>query len=289
MLGRAEKFSQLYLIGDLPENKIKADKEALKQLEKLKSKSVNENPSVWEKKFDESLKVCYHNIHLLKDKLEDILDDPIFPFSDLLIFGETWLQPHEELDLKAVLPIYNKEDSYLKDYQVSLTNIGRGKGIAAFYKEEKFTVTTNFFDEHLQITVFKSEDLCVVGIYRSHEDKVLRMLLANVIPNSGSCLVIGDLNLCARAEPNHSVFEFLRQLGFELQIKEATHFTGGALDQAWLRTNSTVKASKTQLYSPYFNARDHDGILFSFYDPLKESGIYFLVFNLNLILVNFRS
>ena len=109
--------------------------------------------------------------------MEDILDDPIFPFSDLLIFGETWLQLHEELDLKAVLPIYNKEDSYLKDYQVSLTNIGRGKGLAAFYKEEKFTVTTNF-----------------VGIYRSHEDKVLRMLLANVIPNSGHR---GSKSLCS--------------------------------------------------------------------------------------------
>ena len=78
-----------------------------------------------------------------------------------------------------------------------MNNGGRGKGLAAFYKEDKFTVTTNFFDEYLQITVFEAADLCVVSIYRSQEDKVLRMLLAYVIPATGSCLVLGDLNLCS--------------------------------------------------------------------------------------------
>ena len=117
MLGRVENLSQLYLIGDLPENKIKADKEALDQLGKLKSRSLNRNPPVWEQEFGDSIKVAYLNIHSLRDKLEDIIADPFFAFGDLLIFGETWLEQDDELNLEAVLPNnYNKE-SLLKRVQ----------------------------------------------------------------------------------------------------------------------------------------------------------------------------
>ena len=73
MLGRAENLDQLYLIEDLAENKIKADKEALDQLAKLKARSHNNNPPVWEKGLDDSVKVAYLNIHSLVDKLEDIV------------------------------------------------------------------------------------------------------------------------------------------------------------------------------------------------------------------------
>ena len=104
MIGRCEKLSQLFIIGDLPEAKIKADKEALDQLSKMKAKSINQNPPVWEKQFDVCLKVCYHNIHSLTDKLKNVLADRIFPFGDLLIFGETWLNAQEELDLEGILP-----------------------------------------------------------------------------------------------------------------------------------------------------------------------------------------
>ena len=82
-----------------------------------------------------------------------------------------------------------------------------------------------FSDDCLQVTVLESEDedLCVIGIYRSQGDKYLYNVLANIIPVTGSCLILGDLNLCSRLAANHSVFELLRQKGFVLQISEATH------------------------------------------------------------------
>ena len=215
MLGRVENLSQLYLIGDLPENKIKADKEALDQLGKLKSRSLNRNPPVWEQEFGDSIKVAYLNIHSLRDKLEDIIADPFFAFGDLLIFGETWLEQDDELNLEAVLPNnYNKESFYLREYKATLNSKGRGKGIAAFYKEKKFSVTHSFSDDLLQVIFFESENICVIGIYISHTEMYLCMVLAILIPNSGSCVIIGDMNICSRAAAGHSVFDFLKKGDF---------------------------------------------------------------------------
>ena len=99
------------------------------------------------------------------------------------------------------------------------------------------------------------------------------MELSNIIPKTSPCLLIGDLNICSMANPNHEVFTALRLLGFQLLISEATHYNGGKIDQAWLRSRPNYKeVSSTMMYSPYFNAKDHDSILFSYYIPNTELG-----------------
>ena len=131
-----------------------------------------------------------------------------------------------------------------------------------------------FNDENLQITVFESEDLCVIGIYRSHNDTNVTMQLAHLIPDadSCSCLVIGDLNVCSRTASNHPVLLLLRQKGFHLLVTEATHFGGNALDQVWLRapTIDTSHVYDTEIYSTYFNCKDHDAILFTFHTQKEK-------------------
>ena len=71
--------------------------------------------------------------------------------------------------------------------------------------------------------------------------------------------------------PSHGVLTTLRSMGFILMISEATHTAGGHIDQAWLRNSSDSKqVSETELYSPFFNATDHNAILFTHYDPNTE-------------------
>ena len=120
-------------------------------------------------------------------------------------------------------------------------------------------MTQNFTDVDLQISVFEAEDLTVIGIYRSQQDTNITMLLGHLIPAVGNVLIIGDMNICSRSESKHSAFQLLRRKGFENQISEATHFGGGALDQAWLRTTTdTHYVSNTDIYSPFYNSKDHD-------------------------------
>ena len=288
MLGRCENLSQLYLIGELPEEKIKADKEALDQLAKLKARSINNNPPVWEQQFGSSLKVAYLNIHSLRDKFEDIIADPTFAFGDLLVFGETWLEERDELNLAAILPNYNEKPCYLQEYKISLNSRGRGKGIAAFYKEDKFSVTRTFSDELLQATVFENENICVIGLYRSSPEKYVGMVLANLIPETGNCLIIGDLNICSRAAETHTLFEFLRQRGFHCMFMEATHIEGGALDLVWLRSTPGIShLSSAVISSKYYTAKDHDAVLFTMYNSQDNSKFNYchLKILLSLILV----
>ena len=48
MLSRVQCLQQLYIIEELPENKIIADPKALVELDRLDRVSINQNPQVWE-------------------------------------------------------------------------------------------------------------------------------------------------------------------------------------------------------------------------------------------------
>jgi hypothetical protein len=162
---------------------------------------------------------------------------------------------------------------HLRNYRLHLNSSGRGKGIAIYFKDTKFAVTQKIKEENHQISKMESKDFTVVALYRSHADRTLATQLKATISFAGSCLVIGDFNVCSKLNPSHEIFATLRSLGFNLLINEATHLKGGHLDQAWLR--SSKESSLVQLYSPYYTCKDHDALLFSFYDPTTEQGTYF--------------
>ena len=101
----------------------------------------------------------------------------------------------------------------------------------------------------------------------------MAMYLKEIIPAATNCLVIGDFNLCIKKFLNHEVFKTLKDLGFSSLVSEATHFDGGHLDQAWLRNkDKNQNHFDLSLYSPYYNCKDHDSLLFSFFDPGTNEG-----------------
>ena len=55
-----------------------------------------------------------------------------------------------------------------------------------------------------------------------------------IIPAQGSCLIIGDFNICHMKQPDYVVFTTLKSMGFNLMIQEATHCSGGHIDQVWV-------------------------------------------------------
>ena len=228
----------------------------------MKAKSLNNNPPVWERKYEQSLKVCFLNIHSLRDKIDDIRADPILLFSDILVFGETWLEENTK---------DNDQSIQIESYELNLNSFDRGKGLAVYYKEHLVEAIHNFRDIDLQITKLDLEELSIVCIYRSQNDENLAKLLQDIIPLNGCCLVIGDFNLCSVDNPNNVAFNILRAMDFIPLVSEATHLGGGHIDQAWFRGSSKTK--NMELYSPYYTARDHDAIRFSYYDPQTEEGI----------------
>ena len=261
MLGRIQSLEQLYIIKSLPENKIITDSEAKGQLEVLQAKSINNNPPIWEKDLNQGVKVLFHNIHSLRDKIDDVRADLLLPFADLAIFSETWLSPEvdrEDLSL------------HLKNTSVHFNSQGRGKGLAVYIRDKRFNIVKDINTECLQMTLLQNHYCYVLGLYRSQQDKTLSLKLKEIVPSSGTCLIIGDFNLCSKRMLNHQVFLTLKALGFSQIIDEATHIEGGHLDQAWLR--SEKESCSIEIYSPYYNCKDHDALLCTIYDPSTEKG-----------------
>ena len=73
--------------------------------------------------------------------------------------------------------------------------------------------------------------------------------------------------------PHHETLAALEEMEFRRMICGPTHLNGGHIDQAWLRTTVySDEVSCLELYSPYYNCKDHDALLFSFFDPNTEQG-----------------
>ena len=207
MLGRVQDQSQLFIIDSLPVHRITTDKDALDQLAILKAKSINNNPPVWEKAFNKSSKVFSLNICSLRNKIVDVREDLVLPFGDIIVLSESWLGQE-----------VSEEDPSLQigNYKLHLNSYGSGKGLAIYYKGDKFTPSQDYKTEYLQISILQSQDLCVVGLYRSDANKTLAATLREVTPEDGSCLVTGDFNICSARYPDHEVFVTLRSMGFQL-------------------------------------------------------------------------
>jgi hypothetical protein len=266
MLGRTQSLEQVIIIGSFDEDTaIKTSPKALAELESMIARSLNKNPPVWQKKYDKSAKIFFHNIHSLRDKMDDLREDPIQAFADVIILGETWL--HRETT--------NADMSlHIEGTSLHLNNMGHGKGLAVYVRGEKFVVTDQDVNsEHLQMTVIRSKDLTVVGLYRSQQDHTLPRQLSSILEKEegNNMLVIGDFNITSA---EHETFKILTYYGFYLLDNRATHFggghaqglamvkpvlyklfTGGRLDQAWLRSFHDGTMTDLQLYSPYYNCK----------------------------------
>ena len=130
-----------------------------------------------------------------------------------------------------------------------------------------------YSDKNLQTSFYAGEDFVVVAVYRSSNDEQLVKILNQRMQLGTSCLVIGDLNICSKRRSNHIVIQTLKSLGFQLLVTEATHISGGHIDQAWLRVSQNeYRVQNLEIYSPFYNCNDHDALLFTFYDPSGPEG-----------------
>ena len=251
MLGRVQNQNQISIIDELPEQNIYPDKEALDQLSLMKRKSMNKNPTIWERT-TENIKVYFHNIQSLRDKMEDIKADTIISYADIIIFAETWLTQET----------CESDDSLkLENYKLHLNSVGKGKGLAVYYNERTSSVISQSTEPLHQISKLDAKDCTVICVYRSHGDMSLAVKLKELIPASGPCLIIGDFNLCIGRQEKHEVFQTLRTHHFQLLNIGPTHFKGGQIDQVWKR--GIEDTCDLAVYSPYYTCKDHDALLFS--------------------------
>lgn len=258
MLSRVPSLKQLYIIDSLPKENLYADKRALEELRRMEKNSINNNPTKWETTNEWSIKIASLNINSLLPKLCEIREDPILNYADLLCFSETWLK-HNNLDT----------DLNINELKLHLNSKGRGKGLATYYKDQRFKHKTDVNDDTMQITIMVSEELDVIGVYRSKTNNTLINKLIPLINPLKSTLICGDFNICSADKPNNNISRAIKNIGFTEIVQKPTHFNGGHIDHAYF-LNKNDSNAQCCLYSSYYTAKDHDTLLITITKNTKE-------------------
>ena len=249
MFSRVQALEQLFIVGDLPEQKIRTSEKCLTELTRLIEKSVNRNPPIWEREDLDSIKVSFLNCHSLKDKFQDIKCDKMLRFSDAMCFGETWMpddEYHPELQLSG--------------YNLNLNSYGdaRGKGLAVYFKPHMFDIEKSTKLQTVQITKLTSTHLDIIVVYRSKTDTAARGIIPTLLSPNKSAMVLGDFNVCYKQQGNHSLVQMFQNLGFEQFVEEPTHIDGGLIDQVYYRQGAIPYEVSVVLTSPFYTSMDHD-------------------------------
>ena len=248
MLSRVQQLEQIFILDELNESKIRTSKIGLEETKRLAKMSINANPSPWQKKVTESLKIVSLNCAGLKPHFKDIGGDGMILKGDIIHLIETSLEVEEESPL------------ILLGYDCHLSSIGRGKGIATYYKASKFNHKEDFKTGSIQITKFSAENLDVMNVYRSsngNSAELLTKLLDMVTPEK-PLLITGDFNICFMNHGKNRMSKGLMDKeGLRQLMTDPTHILGGHIDHIYWRNQHHIwKDPIIERYSPYYS--DHD-------------------------------
>ena len=250
MLSRVQELEQLYILEELPEDKIYSNHKAMEEIERLIKVSHNMNQTEWEKEQSESkLKMFFLNCRSIHNKFQNIECDLSLLKSDLIILTETWLT--EE----------NLADRYcLHGYNANFNNQGRGKGIVSYYRG-KFGSTENKNNDGFSLSKIESEKIKVIGVYRSQDGNMANLIneIRNLIDTEKTTVIGGDINICGLTQRNNFVTRSLEEMGFKQLVTQATHEEGRALDHIYMRQGKTTTYDWTLEYFPKYYS-DHDGV-----------------------------
>ena len=252
MLSRIKELEQLYILEELPENKIYPIQKALEEIKRLEEVSINNNPTSWDKESNSNVtKICFLNTRSLVTKFDNITSDLSLQQSDIIILAETWIPKNSQMEYK------------IKNYETHLNNSGRGKGLAIFSKSD-FELHGNHNEDNINITKMESDDLDIIAVYRSKDASLLTLIdkLGDLTNLSKSTVVIGDMNICNKKYPENELKIFLEDKKFKLIIKKATHTDGGHIDHVYILNLGNFKETpEIEIIPKYYS--DHDAICIS--------------------------
>jgi exonuclease III len=154
----------------------------------------------------------------------------------------------------------NKDEFSLEGYNQQFITIGPGKGIATYFKNDRFNPAEEVMTDKFQITKFKHEIMDIVSVYRSQSGHSLELLegLTKMIEAGRITIITGDFNICFMENFSNRMIQGLLSMGFNQLVHEPTHIRGRHIDQVYFLDQSERLQPIVDRYSPYYS--DHDGI-----------------------------
>ena len=145
----------------------------------------------------------------------------------------------------------------LPEFQATFENVGVGKGLAAFYKEDVSTVQTSKPKvSAVKVTIFAIDVIFLYISQKAAWTDVLSILEEWLTPDVPTT-VMGDMN-----DSSHQMKQYFEDKGFQQMIRRATHDKGNCIDHLYLNQELLDLQPKVEQKSAYFS--DHDIITMSF-------------------------
>jgi hypothetical protein len=223
MLSRCEKLENIHIVGKFDPKYIRWDEDCLEETERIYSNFISSKTKA-DSMFQDCFTISYLNISSLKKHYEDVITDHRLIQSDIMVFGETWLLPDESVSF---------HDHGFNDFQV---NIGRGKGIAAFIKQEHPVICKNFHKDHFSAIFMRTEIVDVIFLYLSQNfewDDLIKTL-EEWIQDGRKVAVVGDVNIDYLEKAHHKFVKYMKQKNFVQLVEKPTHKCGGLIDHIYI-------------------------------------------------------
>ena len=248
MLSRVEDIKQLVIMDRIKETAFRIDPQAKEELALMNARSLNANPTAWRKEGERVTKIAALNVMNLRHNWKFASKDPTLLLADLICFSETWVEDEAE------------ENVFMIDgYKASFNSAGNGKGVVGYFKPEVFTHKADCKLGGAQLSLFESEAVDVIHIYRSQQQRLGEIVeqVREWKKEGRLTIVCGDLNVCLKKEPGNAFSQEMERMGLSKIGKEATHVLGGQIDHLYVNSEAVQRTSLERM-SPFFS--DHDAL-----------------------------
>lgn len=227
-LSRVQCLDQLYILEELPVDKIKPWMDAVEEMKRLDQLDKERNQLV-------TFKLVSMNTNSLQAHFQDILADNELLSSTIICLQETWTKPE---DTNTKYPI--------EERTCHLNSVRRGAGLATYFTKE-FTHLKDVTAVTYQITAITSDNTTIVNVYRSSDannQTVIRSLNSIIEGETKSIILCGDFNFCHRDEKKHPIYLYLIKNHFvpTIQPPKPTHREGRCIDMIWTRYTQSLNA-----------------------------------------------
>jgi hypothetical protein len=248
MLGRAQSMEQVFIVGNLHENKIHASEEDMAEVNMMEQRSLDRNPTIWQQKKENQIKIATLNINNLHAHIEDLKSDHDMKEANIILLSETWLKPEDE----------TKQNLKIKTYKENFVSAGNGKGLAGYSREDVQHEKSVKGQDYQVMKLIQGGDLHIISAYRSSGSSVEAFTedIINLITDSATTVITGDMNICARADKKSYLITRLAEKGFHQLVKEPTHEHGRTLDHIYIKINNTFQPPEVVRMPIHYS--DHD-------------------------------
>ena len=148
MLSRIQCLEQLIIFDKLVETKIKTYESAEEELKRLERISLNRNPTSWDTPTKGSLKIASLNCAGFFTHLKDLTADSRLMKGEVVHVQETSISDKNETDHLE-----------FKDHRINFINVGVGRGVTAFIKNEIECNKEEIVEEKLQIINIRLKEI----------------------------------------------------------------------------------------------------------------------------------